>query len=71
MAFAAKAAQLVSALLSDAMHRGASACPCFLAGSIRPLYANEKADPLRGPALFILVAGTGFVLFRQSSGGFA
>ena len=25
-----------------------------------PIAKNEKADPLRGPALFILVAGAGF-----------
>jgi hypothetical protein len=48
---------------SDATHRGASACPCFFAGSNLAHFQMKRAP--QGDPLFILVAGARYTNYMQ------
>jgi len=72
MAFAASAAQLVSAPLFRCCASGRLGLNCSLAGSKLAHCQIKTPDPKKtGPGVFYLVAGAGFVLFRQSLSDYA
>lgn len=59
MAFATSWLSLSRRLFRDAPHRSASAAsePALIAAGSRSYEPKKKAEPHRGPALFVLVAG--------------